>query len=120
MEEAHLQGGADASHRGGKPGFVRAENDHRVIFPDYRGNDMFNSLGNIASYPRAGLLFPNFQTADALQLSGSARILWEDPRIAEFAGAERLIEFEIERIVELPQATRLCFEFDDYAPDLPS
>src|SRR5205807_194850 len=43
---AHLQGGADASHRGGKPGFVRAENDHRVIFPDYRGNDMFNSLGN--------------------------------------------------------------------------
>ncbi len=81
---------------------------------------MFNSLGNILSNPRAGLLFPNFQTGDALQLTGSAKILWEDPRIAEFTGGERLIEFEIERIVELSQATRLRFEFAGYWLDLPS
>lgn len=117
---AHLQAGADASHRGGMPGFVQIEDDRRLIFPDYPGNNMFNSLGNIVSKPNAGLLFPNFRTGDVLQLTGSAKILWEDPRILEFAGAQRLVRFEIERIIELPQATRLSFEFASYSPDLPS
>ena len=61
---------------------------------------MFNSLGNIVSYPHAGLLFPKFQTGDALQLSGSAKILWDDPRISEFSGAERPIEFAVEKVIE--------------------
>ncbi|HWH76099.1 MAG TPA: pyridoxamine 5'-phosphate oxidase family protein, partial [Candidatus Binatus sp.] len=94
---AHRQAGADASHRGGTPGFVRVENDRRLIFPDYPGNNMFNSLGNVESNPRAGLLLPNFQTGAALQLTGSAKILWQDPRLSDFAGAQRLIEIEIER-----------------------
>lgn len=81
---------------------------------------MFNSLGNIFANPRAGLLFPNFQTGDALQLTGSAKILWQDPRILEVPGAQRLVEFEVERIIELPQATRLAFQFVNYSPVLPS
>jgi hypothetical protein len=54
-----------------------------------------------------------------LQVTGSATILWEDARISEFAGAQRLIEFEVERIIEVPQAIRLRFEFDSYSTDLP-
>jgi len=111
--------GADASHRGGKPGFIRVEDGRRLLFPDYAGNKMFNSLGNIASYPRAGLLVPDFQSGAALQLSGTAEILWDDPRMAGFEGAQRLIAFEIERIIELPQATLLRFEFQGYSPALP-
>lgn len=117
---AHFQAGADASHRGGKPGLVRAENEHRLIFLDYRGNNMFNTLGNIASNPRAGLLFLDFQTGAALQLTGSAKVLWDDARLSQFPGAERLVGFDVEQVIELPQATCLRFRFESYAPDLPS
>jgi uncharacterized protein len=115
---AHPHSGADASHRGGRPGFVCVESETRLLFPDYRGNNMFNTLGNIVSNPRTGLLFPDFQLGDALQLSGSARILWDDPRIKHFEGAQRLVEFDVERVIELPEATRLRFKFQGYSPML--
>jgi predicted pyridoxine 5'-phosphate oxidase superfamily flavin-nucleotide-binding protein len=101
--------GADASHRGGRPGFVRVEDERHLLFPDYAGNRMFNSLGNIEAHPRAGLLFPDFASGDALLLSGAARILWDDPRTGEFEGAERLVEIAVERVIELPGATRIRF-----------
>jgi len=94
---AHPHLGADASHRGGRPGFVWVESETRLVFPDYRGNNMFNTLGNIVSNPRTGLLFPDFQSGSALQLSGNARVLWNDPRMKQFEGAQRLVEFDIER-----------------------
>ena len=56
--------GVDVSHRGGKPGFVRVERDadgvHSLTVPDFSGNNMFNTLGNLSVYPRAGLLFGRF------------------------------------------------------------
>jgi predicted pyridoxine 5'-phosphate oxidase superfamily flavin-nucleotide-binding protein len=119
LATAHPQAGADASHRGGKPGFMRLEGERQLLFPDYPGNNMFNSLGNITAYPRAGLLVPDFRTGAALQISGPARILWDNQRIREFPGAQRLVEFDIERVVELPQATLLRFTFDSYSPVLP-
>jgi hypothetical protein len=116
---AHPNSGADASHRGGRPGFVCVESEGRLLFPDYRGNNMFNTLGNIVSNPRTGLLFPDFQSGRALQLSGNARILWDDPRMKRFEGAQRLVEFDIARVIDLPEATRLRFEFQSYSPFLP-
>jgi predicted pyridoxine 5'-phosphate oxidase superfamily flavin-nucleotide-binding protein len=116
----HPHSGADASHRGGRPGFVCVENQTRLLFPDYRGNNMFNTLGNILSNPRTGLLFPDFQSGSALQLSGRARILWDDPRMKQFEGAQRLVEFDVERVIELPEATRLRFKFQGYSPMLPA
>ena len=104
---------------GGRPGFVCVESETRLLFPDYRGNNMFNTLGNILSNPRTGLLFPDFQSGSALQLSGQARIFWDDPRMKQFEGAQRLIDFDIERVIELPEATRLRFEFQSYSPTLP-
>ncbi|MBZ5573930.1 MAG: pyridoxamine 5'-phosphate oxidase family protein [Acidobacteriia bacterium] len=118
LATAHPESGLDASHRGGKPGFVRCEDERHLIFPDYSGNNMFNSLGNISSYPKAGLLFPDFDSGAGLQLSGTAKVLWDDPRIAEFPGARRLVALEIERVLELPQATLLEFEFQSYSPHL--
>ena len=119
LATAHPESGADASHRGGNPGFVRVEDESRLLFPDYSGNRMFNSLGNLAANPRAGLLLPDFQSGAALQLSGRAQILWDDPRMAQFAGAQRLLAFDVERVIELPQATRLRFDFQSYSPNLP-
>jgi len=118
LATGHAQSGLDASHRGGKPGFVRIEDEGHLVFPDYSGNKMFNSLGNISSYPKAGLLFPNFESGAALQLSGTAKILWDDPRTAAFPGARRLVDFEVEQVLELPRATLLKFEFRGYSPHL--
>jgi predicted pyridoxine 5'-phosphate oxidase superfamily flavin-nucleotide-binding protein len=70
----HPQGGADASHRGGRPGFVRVLGHDRLAFDDYPGNGMFNTLGNLAGHPQAGLLFLDFEIGDVLQLTGRARV----------------------------------------------
>ena len=62
----HPSRGADASHRGGPPGFVRVDGN-RLWWPDYPGNNMFNSFGNLAVDPSAALLFIDFDTGTALQ-----------------------------------------------------
>lgn len=74
-----LTAGLDASHRGGKPGFVEWVDDDAVCrFVDYAGNNMFQSLGNIAVNPMAAMLFPDFSTGDVLLLSGHASLEWLD------------------------------------------
>ena len=69
--------GADVSHRGGKPGFVRIEDDRSLIFPDFVGNSHFNTIGNIFLNPRAGLMFIDFERGDLLYLTGKAEIIWD-------------------------------------------
>ena len=80
----HPDRGADASHKGGDLGFVRVEGAD-VMWPDYAGNNMFNSLGNLAVDPRAALLFIDFDTGRVLQLSGTAELEWRsaDPAIGD-------------------------------------
>lgn len=80
----HPEGGADASHRGGPPGFVEVLDDRRLRFPDYAGNDMFNTLGNLVGHPPVGLLFVDFQTGDLLHLTGRAQVSWEPTTTVEF------------------------------------
>ena len=113
---AHPEGGADASHRGGYPGFVRVLNEKEIIFPDYSGNRMFQTLGNLAVNPAAGLLFVDFERGNTLQLSGKAQVLWESEYTSDFAGAERIIKFEIEQIIEIANATTLHGELAEYSP----
>jgi predicted pyridoxine 5'-phosphate oxidase superfamily flavin-nucleotide-binding protein len=116
----HPDGGADASHRGGQPGFVRVLNDHRLVWPDYSGNTMFQSLGNIVVNPRAGLLFIDFKTGGTLQLTGRSRILWGPEGAAQFPGAERLVEFDVDEVVEVVWAHSLDWRFLDYSPENPA
>ena len=102
--------GMDASHRGGDPGFVRVANPASLTFPDYAGNNHFNTLGNLALDPRAGLLFVDFERGDLLQLSGRARIDWDAPEIREFPGARRLVRFDIDEVRHLEGGLPLVWE----------
>jgi predicted pyridoxine 5'-phosphate oxidase superfamily flavin-nucleotide-binding protein len=77
----HPRGGADASHRGGGRGFVRVEGD-RLWWPDYPGNNMFNTLGNIAVDDNTALLVVDFDRGTSLHLSGHASIEWTPPGTA--------------------------------------
>lgn len=92
--------GMDASHRGGPAGFVEVESERLLVFPDYAGNNHFNTLGNLILDPRAGLLFVDFETGSLLQLSGRAYINWDSPDPARYPGAQRLVHFEVDEIVE--------------------
>lgn len=105
MRDAQMQ--VDASHRGGKPGFVRMDADGTLTIPDFSGNLFFNTLGNILLNPRAGLVFVDFHTGDLLHMTGLAEVLLDDPEIAAFQGAERLWRFVPQRIVFRPAAIPL-------------
>lgn len=93
--------GVDVSHRGGKPGFVRVQGDVLTI-PDFLGNFLFNTLGNILVEPRVGLVFPDFETGDLWHLSATATIIWDGPEVEGFAGAERLLQFKVTETVKVP------------------
>lgn len=81
----------DVSHRGGPPGFVKIAPEGALELPDYRGNFYFNSIGNLLTYPQAGLLVIDFESRDLLQLSGRAEVVWEGEAVERHPGAQRLI-----------------------------
>jgi hypothetical protein len=88
--------GIDVSHRGGKPGFIRIDDDRTLTIPDFSGNFHFNTFGNLALNPRAGLLFIDFATGDLLYLTGTAEVIWDGVEINAYEGAERLLRFHLE------------------------
>ncbi len=104
--------GMDASHRGGEPGFVHVVGDDTLLIPDYAGNNHFNTLGNLMLDSRAGLLFVDFSSGDMLQLTGHATIEWDDPELASFHGAQRLVRFVLDEAILLQNATALRFDVD--------
>jgi predicted pyridoxine 5'-phosphate oxidase superfamily flavin-nucleotide-binding protein len=106
----HPEGGADASHRGGRPGFVRARDDRTLEFSDYPGNNMFNTLGNLLGHPKAGLLFVDFEHGDLLQVTGRARVLWEP---------ETAVRVAIEDVRETPGGSPLRYELVEPSPANP-
>ena len=97
-------GRVDASHRGGALGFLIALDAHRVLLPDYAGNTMFNTLGNLNVDPRVGLAVPDVASGRPLQLSGTVLIDWRREVAARFSGAERVVGVAVERVREIPGA----------------
>lgn len=118
---AHASRGADASHRGGNPGFVKLLDEVTLRIPDYRGNSMFNTLGNLAVNPAAGLVFPDFENRRVLQLTGTAEILWDQPDAAnESGGTGRFWDFHTESWLETRLPDSMTWEFLDYSPYNPA
>lgn len=115
----HPELGADASHRGGMPGFVRVTSLTRISFPDYSGNNMFNTLGNIAVNPAVGLLFVDFESGRTLQVSGRASVDWDRERSSAMdEKAQRVIDVDIVAVREIEHSTSLRFRFIGYSPTL--
>lgn len=103
IASAHLTAGADCSHRGGTPGFVRVDGD-RLVWPDYVGNGLFNTLGNITAYPHAGLVFVDFDSGATLQLTGSAAVDWDPEHAGAAPGGQRLVTFDVGESIETRSA----------------
>jgi len=100
----------DASHRGGEPGFVEIVNETQIRFPDFAGNNHFNTIGNLVLDPSAGFLFVDFTTGSLLQLTGRVKIDWDSDAVLAIPGARRLVSLDIEEIIELPSAVALRWD----------
>ncbi|MFJ7729287.1 pyridoxamine 5'-phosphate oxidase family protein [Neobacillus sp. NPDC097160] len=111
------EGKMDTSHRGGMPGFVHVINEKTIVFPDYSGNMLFNTLGNIVQNPNVGLLFFDFNNGDTLQITGEASIIWNIDKdiLSKFTGAQRLVQFQIIEVLEASCYKSYNWEFLNYS-----
>ncbi|WP_434053364.1 MAG: pyridoxamine 5'-phosphate oxidase family protein [Roseibium sp.] len=112
-EDGAASNGYDASHRGGAPGFVRVVDGTHLRIPDYAGNNFFNTIGNILSNPRIGLLFVDFETGGLLHLTGHATIDW-DPKDAHDQDAWRFIDVKVDAVLDRPGAVGLRWTKQDH------
>src|ERR1700712_64441 len=117
-DDAGFGRGADVSHRGGKPGFIRIDDNHTLTTPDFSGNLFFNTIGNLLRDPRAGLLVIDFVSGDLLYLAVDAEVICEGKDLESFHGAERLIRWRIREVRRTPRAWPLRWSGVQYAPQL--
>ena len=102
----HPERGVDTSHRGGPAGFVRVE-DGALWWPDYPGNNMFTSFGNLAVDDTAAVLVPDFGTGTSLLLSGRATVEWVQPGSAgDDGGTGRRVRFTVQQVAGGPLPVR--------------
>ncbi|HEY8545175.1 MAG TPA: pyridoxamine 5'-phosphate oxidase family protein [Acidimicrobiales bacterium] len=96
---ADANGECDASFRAGPPGFVRVLDERTVGWPDYRGNGVMASAGNITENPHVGILFLDFQRdLVGLHVNGAAEIL--DPAVFEDRWSDDRLDIEPGRRAE--------------------
>jgi predicted pyridoxine 5'-phosphate oxidase superfamily flavin-nucleotide-binding protein len=91
-------GNLDCSYKGGDPGFVRVLDEETLVFPVYDGNGMFMSTGNILEHPKVGMLFIDWEHQWRMRVNGTATIVFEDPLVGEFPGAQCVVRVTPEQI----------------------
>ena len=117
-ESAGAARGVDVSHRGGKPGFVRIDDNGTLTVPDFSGNCHFNTFGNLELNPRGGLLFVDFDSGDLLYLTGTAEVIWEETEAINYEGAERLFRFRLVRGYRIESSLPLRWSNPKFSPFL--
>lgn len=129
LATADADGHPDCSYKGGLPGFVRALDATTLAIPDYDGNGMYRSWGNVLVNPHVGLLFLDFENPKRLRVNGTARVTDDDPLLAEFPGAVFIVRVTATRI--FPNCPRYIHKMKlveqsvyaprpDYSPPVPA
>lgn len=98
LATSDADGRPDCSYKGGMPGFVRVLDPTTLAFPDYDGNGMFRSLGNILVNPSVGMLFVDFEAPDRVRVNGHATIRDDAEQLAGFPGAQLVVQVAVDRI----------------------
>ena len=92
LATASPDGHPDCSFKGGWPGFVKVLNPKSILFPDFDGNGMFKSLGNIKANPKVGMLFISMDDQPRrLRVNGTATVETDSPHLSQFDGAQAII-----------------------------
>lgn len=95
---ADADGHPDCSYKGGLPGFVRVLDEHTLALPDYDGNGMYRTWGNVLHNPYVGLLFVDFGRPQRLRVNGSAQLYVDDPLRADYPGSVWVVRIRVARI----------------------
>jgi uncharacterized protein len=98
LATADAEGRPTCSYKGGEPGFVRALDERTIAFPNYDGNGMYLSTGNVLVNAHVGALFISFERQRRLRLDGTAEVRLEDPLMAEYPGAQFILRVHAERV----------------------
>jgi uncharacterized protein len=95
---ADEQGYPNCSYKGGEPGFVRVVDEHTVVFPNYDGNGMYLSAGNMLANPNVGMLFIDFERGRRLRLNGVASINEHDELIECYPEAQFVVRVQAREV----------------------
>jgi uncharacterized protein len=100
LATADAEGRPQCSYKGGDPGFVRVLDKDTVAFPNYDGNGMYLSMGNLLENPHVGMLFIDFVAArpSRLRLNGTARIDERDQLMSEYPGAQFIVRVRADQV----------------------
>jgi predicted pyridoxine 5'-phosphate oxidase superfamily flavin-nucleotide-binding protein len=99
LATADAQGRPDCSYKGGPLGFVRVIGPSELAFPDYDGNGMFKSLGNLGVNPHVGLLFIDMHGRPRrLRVNGRASVTRDDALRAQTPGAQLIVRVAVDAI----------------------
>ena len=118
---ADARGHPDCSYKGGLPGFVHVLDDHTLAIPDYDGNGMYRTWGNVLVNPHVGLLFLDFENPKRIRVNGTARVAEDDPLRTEYPGSVFIVRVTATQI--FPNCPRYIHkmqlvEHSAYAPRL--
>ncbi len=117
LATADADGRPDCSFKGGSPGFVRVTGPAELAWPDYDGNGMFKSLGNIMVNANVGLLFIDMHDRPRrLRINGSARVSRDDPLLATTVGAQLIVRVQARAI--FPNCPRYIPKFQLVEPSI--
>ncbi|MGE0489183.1 MAG: pyridoxamine 5'-phosphate oxidase family protein [Vulcanimicrobiota bacterium] len=110
--------GLDLSHRGGRPGFVKVVDERTLWWPDFVGNNQFNTLGNLAVDGRSGYLFFDLARGMLLYLTGHTSIHWEHPELQAVEGAKRMLSFRLEEARMVADSLPFRWQLEQSSPGL--
>lgn len=97
------------SYKGGDPGFLRVLDAKTIAWPNYDGNGMFLSMGNVKDTKKVGLLFVDFEHPNRVRIHGTASISYDDPLLKEFPEAQFLVKVEVEKV--FPNCPRYVHQY---------
>ena len=111
--------GVDINHRGGMPGFVTVLDDQTIQFPDYKGNNFYNTFGNILTDNRVGLQFIDFETGTLLNIKGTAQLV-EDMNNGELPLMGRGLRITVQSVTRAGGALPIRYTFDAFSDRNPA
>ena len=106
---ADAEGRPQSSYKGGDPGFVRVLDERTIAFPNYDGNGMYLTAGNMLVNPNVGLLFIDFEGRKRMRLNGVASVDENDPLLSEYPEAQFVIRVRATEV--FPNCPRYIHEY---------
>lgn len=98
LATADEEGRPTVSYKGGDPGFVRVVDERTLAWPNYDGNGMYLSMGNLSRNPHVGLLFIDFQEPSRLRIHGEASVTPDDPLLAQWPKAQFVVRVRVREV----------------------